>query len=167
MSSDDSPRTTKKGALGEILVAIREDRGLSKIEVARRMGLSERAYGRFEASDLWHTERVFAFGNATNCDALGIFLALILGRPELAIRVSRNKLALMMMEAFSRLDEKMGDDLALLEAGPFLNVVTNAMVQFGLQARETEDIAQIVIEGRFPSLTVSDFYARYRKAKPG
>lgn len=71
----------------------------------------------------------------------------------------------MMMGAIDRLDEALGDDIALIEAEPFLSTNSHAMIELGHQAGEGKDLVQIILEGRFPNLTVSEFHERFRRGK--
>lgn len=102
--------------LSEILRAIRLERRLRTSDVARAMGMPLRSYEHFEAGrgrlDL---QRLQTFADATDSDPFAIVAALILRRPEFALRVADSKLMVVMMLSLDDFNEDLGEDIRLIE----------------------------------------------------
>ena len=84
-------------------------------DVARAMGMALRSYEHFEAGrgrlDLLRLER---FAEATDSDPYAIVAALMLKRPELALRAIDNKLVVINLFALDDFNEDLGEDIRLI-----------------------------------------------------
>jgi transcriptional regulator with XRE-family HTH domain len=104
--------------LSPTLKAIRRKRGLSVVELARRMGMARRTYSHFEAGKgTFRLDRVLAFAGATQSDPYALLFGLLRDTPALAVRVSDNKLVAAFAILMTEFDEDHADALSLIEAG--------------------------------------------------
>ncbi len=123
--------------------AIRKKRRMATSEVARAMGMPVRSYEHLEEGTGRITyERIVAFADATNSDAIALLTAPVLGSGDFALRCIDNKLMTVMMIAMMELDEDLGNDIALLEAGTLVGGFTRLAKDFARHVRERDTFAE-------------------------
>ncbi len=123
--------------------AIRKKRRMASGEVARAMGMPVRSYEHLEAGTGRITyERIVAFAEATNSDAIALLTTPVLGSGDLALRCIDNKLMTIMMIAMMELDADLGDDITLLEAGTLVGGFTRLTKDFATHVRARDTFAE-------------------------
>lgn len=85
--------------------------------VARAMGMPKRTYYSFEAGKgPFNLARIWRFAEVTDCDPMGIILALVMGQPEVALRFMENKGASIWVGSFKGFNDKVGDRMTNIGA---------------------------------------------------
>lgn len=113
--------TTLKAALS----AIRKQRGLRALDVAKAMGLPLRSYEHFEAGvGQLNLERLFLFADVTDSDPYAILHAVQFGSADFARRCADNKLATILALALQDFDRDLGDRIARLEGAVLIGHFT-------------------------------------------
>jgi len=115
LGSPLSPLARQSRLLSRTLKEIKQERRMTSIEVAARMGVALRTYQDFEKGkgdfDLWKIRR---FAKATRSDAIGIVLAVMYGNPKIAIVVMRSKFLMTGWLGFMELWRTLGDRIHLI-----------------------------------------------------
>lgn len=120
-SPSSSALIQQRRLLSKILRLVREERRLTAVEVAEKMGMPVRSYRSFEAGKGALTlEKIRQFAEATESDAMGIVASLIFGSPDMALRCIDNKAATVLAAAFRSFGEKVGDQMAVIDAGTLI-----------------------------------------------
>jgi transcriptional regulator with XRE-family HTH domain len=116
-----APLARQSRLLSRTLKEIKQERRMTSIEVAARMGIALRTYQDFEKGkgdfDLWKIRR---FAKATRSDAIGIVLAVMYGNPKIAIVVMRSKFLMTGWLGFMELWRTLGDRIHLIPAAQVL-----------------------------------------------
>ncbi len=146
------PNADPKGQaarLAQILKSLREAQRLHVADVAREMGMPQRSYEHFEAGhgrlDLRRLER---FAEVTRCDPYAITIALMLQRPEFALRVMDNKLMVILLFALEDFDDDLGDDIALIEPQALHAAFQRVFQDLADYVRRKDQIAERWLEAR-------------------
>lgn len=112
-------------------------------EVARAMGMPTRSYEHLEEGTGRITyERVVAFAEATNSDAIAILLSEAVGDARFALRCADNKLMTIMMIAMLELHEDLGSDLTYLTAQTLVGGFTRLTRDLAKHVRDRETFAE-------------------------
>jgi len=111
----DPPDDVSDGeVLSRILKDIRRLRGQTAQETAARMNMSLRTYERFEAGGTrLNQDYLHRFARATDSDANGILLAIVVRAPDFAIDGADNQLATVLTSGMSRFVRTQGSAIAL------------------------------------------------------
>jgi transcriptional regulator with XRE-family HTH domain len=116
-----TPLARQSRLLSRTLKEVKQERRMTSIEVAARMGIALRTYQDFEKGkgdfDLWKIRR---FAKATRSDAIGIVMAVMFGNPKIAIVVMRSKFLMTGWLGFMELWRTLGDRIHLVPAGQVL-----------------------------------------------
>lgn len=116
-----APLARQSRLLAATLKQIKQERRMTSIEVAARMGVALRTYQDFEKGkgdfDLWKIRR---FAKATRSDAIGIVLAVMYGNPKIAVVVMRSKFLMTGWLGFMELWRTLGDRIHLIPAAQVL-----------------------------------------------
>ena len=116
-----TPLARQSRLLSRTLKEVKQERRMTSIEVAARMGIALRTYQDFEKGkgdfDLWKIRR---FAKATRSDAIGIVMAVMFGNPKIAIVVMRSKLLMTGWLGFMELWRTLGDRIHLVPAAQVL-----------------------------------------------
>ncbi len=125
--SGKTAETRRDGALLSAAVrAVRKDRGMTSVQVARAMNIALRTYQRFEAGEtrlnLDHIER---FARATTSDPHALLLSVMIGSPAFALRCRDNRMATILTIALEKFDTKHGDRLRHLDIRALVAAVTS------------------------------------------
>lgn len=116
-----APLARQSRLLSRTLKEVKQERRMTSIEVAARMGIALRTYQDFEKGkgdfDLWKIRR---FAKATRSDAIGIVMAVMFGNPKIAIVVMRSKFLMTGWLGFMELWRTLGDRIHLVPAGQVL-----------------------------------------------
>ncbi|WP_343699746.1 helix-turn-helix transcriptional regulator [Caulobacter sp.] len=115
LGSPMAPLARQARLLARTLKAIKQERRMTSIEIALKMGVGLRTYQDFEKGkgdfDLWKIRR---FAKATRSDAIGIVLAVMYGNPKIAIVVMRSKFLMTGWLSFVELWRTLGDRIRLI-----------------------------------------------------
>jgi transcriptional regulator with XRE-family HTH domain len=121
LGSPMAPLARQSRLLSRTLKEIKQERRMTSIEVAARMGIALRTYQDFEKGkgdfDLWKIRR---FAKATRSDAIGIVLAVMYANPKIAIVVMRSKFLMTGWLGFMELWRTLGDRIHLIPAAQVL-----------------------------------------------
>lgn len=143
MSRSPSGRDQRARALSATLRSIRNLRGLDMAEMAHRMGLTRRAYERFEAGNgRVDLERILAFAEVTDSDSLAIVTALVLGRPALGVECADNKLHWVYALALERFSRDRGDSIRRFETATLIDAFESAFRELALRQDDRDDQAR-------------------------
>lgn len=167
-ASESDPAADRRGQaerLSHILKSIREDRRLRVTDVAKAMGMPLRSYEHFEAGrgrlDLARLER---FAEATDSDPYAIIAALILKRSELALRVSDNKLMVVVMLALDDFNEDLGEDIRMLEPRLLVGAFRRVFQDLADHVRKRDLSVERWLDERSRKVGLSfDFVRRWRR----
>lgn len=152
------PDDVRAENFSKIIRTLRTNARMSMAEVARKMDLTDRSYRRFEDGHVeLDPERIYRFAEATGSDPIGIILAVLIGDPEFAFRVADSKLMLLLVTQLEDWNRDHRDDITLIEPNAYLASLSHVLSQLATKAREREDIAQVLLEKRFPKLSFSFF----------
>lgn len=151
--------------LSLVLKSIREERRMRVSDVAKAMGMPLRSYEHFEAGrgrlDLVRLER---FAEATNSDPYAIVAALILKRPELALRVSDNKLMVVVMLALDDFNDDLGEDIRMLEPRLLVGAFRRVFQDLADHVRKRDLSVEHWLDERSRKVGLSfDFVRRWRR----
>lgn len=144
---------TKSPILSETLRLVRQRRGLSAVEVARRMAMNIRTFRHFEAGKTQlDFARIRAFADATDSDPYAILAAVMLETPAFAAHTIDNKIMTVIMAGVRRFEDRLGDRMARIEVSRL--VAAFRKVFDGLEAelleREAEAQAWLSPQPREP-----------------
>lgn len=107
------------------------------------MGMASRTYENLEAGKGRITyDRIVAFAEATNSDAVAILTSVAIGGPALALHAADNKLMTIMMIAMKELDEDLGEDITYLSAGTLVGAFTRLTKDLAQNVRNRETYAE-------------------------
>ena len=124
MPDKPDPPRRDNDLLSSALKLIRRSRGLTALEVARRMRMALRTYERFEAGDSrLNVDYIHRFAVATDSDPYAIIMAVAVGSPEFARRCADNKLVTTPTVGMQRFDQILGDRIQSLEARAIIDAV--------------------------------------------
>jgi hypothetical protein len=141
LGSPSAPLARQARLLSQTLKLVKDERRMTSLEVAFKMGIALRTYQDFEKGkgdfDLWKIRR---FAKATRSDAIGIVLAVMYGNPKIAIVVMRSKFLMTGWLGFNELWRTLGDRIHLIPA---------AQVLLGM--RKTGDYLQQFLDRRAAS----------------
>lgn len=128
-----------------ILKPLRKMRNVSTLEMATRMGLSERGYRDLEnGTTNLLLERIFEIAEILRLDAPSIVTAFLLRRPEIAQDFAQNKLMLAQTSAVDELDDATRSAVAAVDTLTALD----AHIQFYKQLAEYGRAQLRAAEGR-------------------
>jgi len=107
--------------LSETLKLVRGVRRMGAPAVAQAMGMPRRTYYSFEAGKgSLSLVRIWRFAEVTDCDPMGIMLALVLGQPEVALRFMENKGASIWVGSFKGFNDRVGDRMTNIGANTLI-----------------------------------------------
>ncbi|WP_421932378.1 helix-turn-helix domain-containing protein [Phenylobacterium sp.] len=129
--------------LSRALRGVRGLRGLSPTEIAKRMGVCKRTYEYLDAgTGRIRLDRILAFADATDSDALAILTSVITSADEIAVRCADSKLFYVFKSALVKLNAELGEDLALLTARDCFRAFDAAMESLAAAARNRRAAAE-------------------------
>ena len=144
--------------------AIRIERRLKTREVARAMEMPTRSYEHLEEGTGKITyERIVAFAEATDSDAIAILTAPAFGSVDFAVRCAGNKLMTIMIIAMMELDADLGNDIAFLQAGTLVGGFTKLTKELAEHFRKRDTFAEEWVKSGADRIAASG--ARLRPAK--
>lgn len=146
-------KTRKEGRDAELLAqamrAIRKERRMRTSEVARLLDMPIRSYEHFESGrGKISFDRLERFAEVTECDAIALFLAMAIGKPEFALHCADNKIMTIMMYAMSELEDQLGPDIAYLESGTLVGGFTKLVKDLVEHVRKRDTFAEAWLEER-------------------
>lgn len=86
--------------------------------------------------------------------------AVLIGDPQFALRVADNKLMLMWLVVLQDWNRHYGDDVSLAQPNEFHSIMKATMNRLIENAKNQSDLTEIVLEKRFPKLSLS-FFSRF------
>lgn len=132
----------------EILIPLRKMRNVPPPEMAKRMGISPRAYNDFEnGRTKLLVERVMLFAEILRLDYVAILAAFHYRKPRLAHVFAQNKFMLVQTNAVDEFDDEMQDAIAAVDPLTTLD----AHMQFYAQLAEHGRAQILAAEGRRPA----------------
>lgn len=146
----DPPDDVSDGeVLSRILKDIRRLRGQTAQETARRMNLSLRTYERFEGGGTrLNQDYLHRFARATDSDANGILLAIVVRAPDFAIDGADNQLATVLTSGMSRFVRAQGSGVALLSARDVLEITGEMFSALARKIEEARLARSFIAEGQ-------------------
>lgn len=146
----DPPDDVSDGeVLSRILKDIRRLRGQTAQETASRMNMSLRTYERFEAGGTrLNQDYLHRFARATDSDANGILLAIVVRAPDFAIDGAENQLATVLTSGMSRFVRTQGSAIALLSARDVLEITGEMFDALARKIQEARLARSLIAEGR-------------------
>lgn len=142
--------TVSDGAmLSSALKAVRRLRNLTAPETAARMHMTLRTYERFESGETrLNVDYVHRFARATDSDANGILLAVVLGAPGFAVHCADNQLATVLTSGLHNLVRTLGADVEFLTARDVVETTGAMFDELIRQAGETRQIKAAIAAGQ-------------------
>ncbi len=117
--------------------AVRRAKSLSASEAARQLGLPKRTYEYFEGGDArFDFRRLEIFGDALDIDAQALLLAMMLDRPQFAVRAGGTHLVTVALRLCAELEDRLGDDLARLDGPTITRVLSSAFEGLAKEAEQ-------------------------------
>ena len=151
--------------IGDTMRAIRKSRRMRTAEVASAMGMPVRTYEHLEEGNGRITyQRIVAFAEATNSDAIAILTAPAFGSPDFALRCADNKLMTVMMLAMMELDADLGSDIMFLEAGTLVGAFKSLSKNLAEHVRKRDTFAEEWL--KTGSTKLAPVNRKLRPAKP-
>jgi len=133
--------------LSRILKDIRRLRGQTALETARRMNMSLRTYERFEAGGTrLNQDYLHRFARATDSDANGIMLAIIVRAPQFAIDGADNQLATVLTSGMRKFIRTQGPGIALLSARDVLEITGEMFTALARKIEEARLTRSLIAE---------------------
>lgn len=97
---------------------VRQARGLTAAEAAARMGLARRTYEYFEGGDArFDLRKLELFSDRLGIDGLALLVAMMMDRPQFAIRLGEVHLLSVAVGLCAELEGRLGDRISRLD-GP-------------------------------------------------
>lgn len=139
MSGSDSDGKRRSKLLSDALRAVRAIRTAKPRELAEALGLSLRGYQNFEAGGgQLNVEHVMRWSWRIDCDPIGVFAAVQIGKPEFAAYVAQNKAMLAFMGQLQEFVEEAGDSIGLLETTTWVSSYRAMFKDLAEQARAAQ-----------------------------
>lgn len=126
--ADDSRRPVTAGsALRAAFQAVRRHRGMRSADVALAMNMPLRTYENFESGRVrLNADHLSRFGQATDCDPLGLVLSVCIDSPQFARHTADNKLSGLFVLALESFYRKHGDRIAHLDPRTIMKAFNDA-----------------------------------------
>jgi transcriptional regulator with XRE-family HTH domain len=123
------------------LKTIRRLRGLSRVEVAKAMGMPLRSYDHFESGrGRLNIDRIHKVADILNADPFALLMAVEIGSPAFAVRCADNKLMVVLTMALQEFDARSADDIPRLDPRTLIAAFTAAFDDLARQARDRDAV---------------------------
>lgn len=121
LGSPSAPLARQSRLLSHTLKLVKQERRMTSLEVALKMGVALRTYQDFEkGKGDFDLSKIRRFAKATRSDAIGIVLAVMYGNPKIALITLRGKFLMTGWIGFLEVWRTLGDRLHLIPPAQIL-----------------------------------------------